>query len=211
MVFILLLIFLLSTNFDFVSHHPPAAPVAASSLTLGVGASLSKFKSLEKALTNSKIVGIYFAASWCDMSTPVSNALEKVFSAGDSLQNRVLSNDTPDGEKKDLSIVYVSSDESEEDMKVYSRSNWINVPFESTDRNELKRHFRTCAQIEMEELGIDPRRFHIPTLLIIDSVTHGVLSTNGVDELEEYGTNVLDHWLQIQALTRGLEGKYEEE
>jgi hypothetical protein len=63
----------------------------------------------------------------------------------------------------------------------------------------------------MEELEINPRRFHIPTLMIVDAVTHGVISTNGAEDLEEYGDGVLDHWLEIQTLTRALEDKYDEE
>jgi hypothetical protein len=212
-VFILFLVFLLTADFDFVSHHPAKATVMdpASGTT---GDSLSAFKSLDRALAGANLVGLYFAASWCSMSTPVSTNLEIIFSGtgADSIQDRVLSNDNADmtTEKKDFALVYVSSDNSEEEMKDYVRWNWINVPFASPDKNNIKRHFRTCAQVEMEELQIDVRRFHIPTLIIIDSVTQGILSTNGVDELEEYGKGVLDHWLQIQMLTRALEDKYEE-
>ena len=208
-----LLGFLLTTKFDFVSHHPPKdIESGIESLTTVTGGSLSKFKSLERALADSKIVGLYFAAGWCSMSTPVSKSLEEVFSADKSMHSRVLSNEpTPSGEDKDFALVYISSDESEEEMKDYSRWNWINVPFDSPDKNNLKRHLRTCAEIEMKDLGIDVRRFHIPALIIIDSASQGILSTNGVDELQEYGEDVLDHWLALQTLTRGLEDKYDEQ
>ncbi len=200
---------LLTTKFDYAADNLSTS--IESGLSKASGASLSKYNSLQSALSQSNLVGLYFAASWCSMSTPVTKKLEELFSNEDSMQSRVLSEKYPasPGEKKDFALVYVSSDESEERMTDYSRWNWINVPFDSPDRNNLKRHFRTCAEIEMKELGIEVRRFHIPTLIIIDSKTQGVLTTNGVDELQEYGKNVLDHWLALQSLTRGLENKYE--
>jgi|EP00979_Chaetoceros_neogracilis_P001440 hypothetical protein len=226
--------FLVSYKFDFVSHHPiissastvvDASKDIISSAVGGVGGknqSLAQFKILEKPLSHAKLVGLYFAASWCGMSTPVSETLEKLFNPNENaadadadathLSNRILTlQDIDNGIHKDFSIVYISSDHSEEDMVDYTRSSWIPVPFDNPDRNDLKKHYRTCAEVEMEELEINPRRFHIPTLMIVDAVTHGVISTNGAEDLEEYGDGVLDHWLEIQTLTRALEDKYDEE
>lgn len=223
-LFVLIIVgvgFLLTRKVEFVSPNKPAnvdsfgtvqSASGAAALSKG-GNSLSKFKSIQSPLREAKIVGLYFAASWCGMSDPVSENLDNIFMAG-SMQNRILSKDrTADASVRqtDFAIVHVSSDFSEDKMSNYTRSNWIDVPFNSPDKNNLKRHFRTCAEIEMADLGIDVRRFIIPTLIIIDSQTQGILSTNGVDELKEYGEGVLDHWLQLQALTRGLEDKYDEQ
>lgn len=205
---------LLTRDFNFVSHHPvniDATKRATSQKPL------SQYKSLQYALANADIVALYFAASWCSMSTPVTESLEKIFSSKGGLEDRVLKPNRSalgdigleEAEHKDLAIVYVSSDRSEKSMSEYSRWNWINIPFSSKEKSDIKRQYRTCAQVEMEDLGIEPRRYHIPTLLIIDSATQGILSTNGVDELDEYGDDVLDHWIQIQQLARSLEDKYE--
>lgn len=212
---VVILGFLLTTNFDFVSHHPsPDVENKIDAFSNIKGSTLSKFESIKRPLAAANIVGLYFAASWCSMSTPVTESLQHLFTDDEKMRSRVLTSDSESpfsGENADFALVYVSSDESEHAMKEYSKSNWINIPFDSPDKNSLKRHFRTCAEIEMKELGIDVRRFHIPTLIIIDSVSQGILSTNGVDELEEYGEDVLDHWLALQDLTRSLEDKYDEE
>mmetsp|Transcript_14457 Transcript_14457/g.21680 ORF Transcript_14457/g.21680 Transcript_14457/m.21680 type:complete len:293 (+) Transcript_14457:82-960(+) len=219
---------LLTHKFDFVSHNPVtntgSVVVDPSNdiLTSAVGQqlnSLAQFKSVEKPLSHAKLVGLYFAASWCGMSTPVSNKLEQLFDASagadtdaTSLSNRILtSQDIDNGLHKDFSLVYISSDNTAEDMEKYTRPNWIPIPFDSPDRNDLKRHYRACAEVEMEGLEITPRRYNIPTLLIVDSVTHGIITSNGAQDLEEYGAEVLDHWLQVQSLTRALEDKYDEE
>ena len=119
--------------------------------------------------------------------------------------------ETSDPSKNMLSIVYVSSDTSKEEMEGYIRSNWIGIPFDSTEKNDIKKHFRTCAKIEIENLQIDPRRFEIPTVLVIDSLTEAIISYTGIQEIDEYNDDVLDHWLGIRDLMRGLDSKYSEE
>ena len=96
-------------------------------------------------------------------------------------------------------------------MEGYIRSNWLSIPFDSLEKNDIKKHFRTCAKIEMQDLQIDPRRFEIPTILVIDSVTEAIISYTGVQEINQYNDEVLDHWLGIRDLMRGLESKYSEE
>jgi hypothetical protein len=228
LIVIFLVGFLLNTDFDFVSHHPPHT-IGSVVENDGIARSLvTKFKSLEYPLSNSKLVGLYFAASWCPMSTSVTQSLEEIFSQksvsgtnSNSNSNRVLTTNNNNQEDhvivemqkngqtiKDFSLVYVSSDTSAEEMKNYMKWNWIGIPFDSPDRNEIKRYFRTCAQNEMQKLGMESRRFQIPTLLVLDSVTQDIISTNGVADLETYGEEVLDHWLEIQSLMRALEDKY---
>lgn len=178
--------------------------------------SLSRFKSLDYALAHSELVGLYFAASWCRMSTPVSNSLEEAFTPGAaavSMEERILSRQSIGAseiaERKQLAIVYVSSDESETDMNNYSRDNWINVPFESTDLAGLKKYFEVCAKPEIEELDM-VRKYEIPSLIIIDSLTHGILTTRGQLDLKEHGADALDHWLSLRNTIRGLEQKYKD-
>jgi hypothetical protein len=175
----------------------------------------SKFPSLNYALTNSDIILLYFAASWCPESTSVSKKLEHLFSSpNSSLADKVLlppNEAGSDPTKNTLSIVYISSDTSEDEMEGYIRSNWLSIPFDSLEKNDIKKHFRTCAKIEMQDLQIDPRRFEIPTILVIDSVTEAIISYTGVQEINQYNDEVLDHWLGIRDLMRGLESKYSEE
>ena len=71
------------------------------------------------------------------------------------------------------------------------------VPWDSPERTQLKRHFRVCAKPEVQALGID-RTMEIPTLLILDSVTHAVVTTGGVQDLKEYEDRALDHWLDLR-------------
>lgn len=152
---------------------------------------LSKFSDLSYALKTSDLVALYFAASWCGMSTPISRALDEAF--GDS--DEVL---TLDGQRKTLSIVYVSSDRSLEDYRDYiSGRNWLAIPYESEERTLLKQHFKTCARPEMGELGID-REHEIPTIIVIDSSNHEVLTTEGVKDMRYLKEEALDHWIQLQ-------------
>lgn len=174
---------------------------------------LAKFPSLTNAFAKSEIVALYFAASWCPMSTPITEALDEAFSCK---RNTLLYPDAMEAHdaaaegRKPLSIVYVSSDGSEEEMTDYIRGGWQSVAYGSTERTELKKHFRVCAKRELAELGFE-RKFEIPTLMVLDGHTHGIISTNGVDDIREYGDKALTHWLGMQSLIRGLEDKYEGE
>jgi hypothetical protein len=152
---------------------------------------LDKFSELQYALEHSTLVLLYFAASWCPMSTPISDALDEAFGKGDMLLTR-------NGNKKTLSIVYVSSDETLEEYEEYTRKrHWLPIPFDSPERNELKRHFATCAHRELKELLFD-RKHEIPTGIVIDSRTQGIITTNGADDVEGMGAGALEHWLKMQ-------------
>lgn len=153
--------------------------------------SLNRFSELKYALEHSKLVLLYFAASWCPMSTPISDALDEAFENGDVLLTR-------NGQKKTLSIVYVSSDETLEEFQEYTHNrHWLPIPFESPEKNQLKRHFATCAHRELEELQFD-RKHELPTGIVIDSRTQGIITTNGADDVDEMGAGALDHWLKMQ-------------
>ncbi len=219
-VVIILIGLLLTFDFNFVPHSQPDGMenVKTMSNNNNIQQPLSVFTSLQYALNNADIIGLYFGAKWCPHCAPITATISTLFSDKGGMDNRLLQpirnkvgDIQHDYEHKDFALVYVSSDRSEEEMISNLRWNWIDVPYDSPERKDIQRHYRACAHMEMEDLGIDPRRYHIPTLLIIDSATHGVLSANGVDDLDEYGNGVLDYWLQLQHLQRAMEDKYESE
>lgn len=221
-LFILVLRMILISDFDYVSHHPVKDTTSNHNMTESVlnrrkhnNATLSKFPSLAYALENAELVGLYFAASWCPDSLPVSKQIEEIFSVDISpISHRMLPHQSTESNilptKKDLALVYVSSDESEKDMMRYIKHNWIPVPFDSPDKTNLKRQFSVCAQREMESLGILKRTQEIPALIILDSETHSVLTVNGKNDVMERGTGALDEWLQLKELVRALSEKYSE-
>ena len=153
---------------------------------------LEQYSSLEYALANTDIILLYFAASWCSMSTPVTRQIGEIFS--DS--NDILS-DPSKSEKKSskskLAIVYVSSDTNEKEALKYGSENWIRVPFESSDRTQLKRHFHTCAASEAKLLNVH-RKHGIPNAIVIDSKTHDVISDRGMKDLTTHSTKVIEYW-----------------
>lgn len=164
---------------------------------------LLQFPSLEYALSHSKLVALYFAASWCPMSTPVSLLLDEQI-------NEML---VPPAEVEErhgsLSLVYVSSDQSDAEMKEYlaNRPSWMFVPYESPERGLLKKHFKTCAKVEMNELQLK-RKHEIPTLIVIDSESQQVLTFTGVKDVQEEGAKAVDTWFHLARLSAALDAKF---
>ena len=156
---------------------------------------LLQFTELSYALQNSDLMALYFAASWCPMSTPVSIDLDKVFGGNN---DNILTTDSSRG-RKTLSIVYISSDKTLEEYNTYlDGRNWLAVPFDSPEISQLKRHFSTCAHRELkEELGID-RKHEIPTLIVIDTQSQGIITTNGANDVDQLGEKALNHWIDMQ-------------
>ena len=170
---------------------------------------LQDFPSLQYALRNSEITMLYFAASWCPMSTPVTAKIDEIFrdillEPPDEDSPRILLQ--PHG----VSLVYVSSDRTKEEMEEYIKPNWMYVPFDSEEREALKRRFATCARRELHELGME-RKHEIPTLIILSGPTHNVLTFHGVKDVEEFGINAIDHWIELERLSAALETKYSDE
>eukprot|EP00560_Eucampia_antarctica_P002902 CAMPEP_0197840246 /NCGR_PEP_ID=MMETSP1437-20131217/45495_1 /TAXON_ID=49252 ORGANISM="Eucampia antarctica, Strain CCMP1452" /NCGR_SAMPLE_ID=MMETSP1437 /ASSEMBLY_ACC=CAM_ASM_001096 /LENGTH=88 /DNA_ID=CAMNT_0043449827 /DNA_START=921 /DNA_END=1184 /DNA_ORIENTATION=+ len=73
-------------------------------------------------------------------------------------------------------------------MEYATQSSWIVIPHDSKDRNDLKLHFRTCAEREMDFLGLEQRRYEIPTLIVIDSLTRSILTTGGIQDIKQHPT-----------------------
>lgn len=171
---------------------------------------LQSFPSLQYALSNSEITLLYFAASWCPMSTPVTEKIDEVFQ--DVLLDPPGEDDSPRNlvQRHGVSLVYVSSDRTEEEMQEYIKPKWMVVPFESEEREALKRRFATCARRELQELGME-RKHEIPTLIVLSGPTHSVLTFHGIKDMEEYGINAIDHWLELEHLSTALGEKFADE
>jgi hypothetical protein len=167
---------------------------------------LSDYPSIQYALDHSDIVLLYFAASWCRMSTPVTELLDTKF--GDILLPPESSGvKFPNKQRRPISLVYVSSDESEEQMLKYARKHWITIPFKSAERTKLKKKFKVAAKRELEVLDME-RRYELPTIIIVSGESHNVVTVHGVDDLHEKGSEALIHWMKLLHTVRSLEDKY---
>jgi hypothetical protein len=171
---------------------------------------LDQFPSLQYALQNSKLVGIYFGAAWCPMTTPVTELLDQHFK--DLLLTPPVPGEatpsSPTPRHEGLSIVYVSSDTDEAAATEYLRPNWMTMPFATAERADVKRHFLTCAKREMKDLGIKDRKHDIPTLIIVEGKSQQVLTYHGVKDVNEYGAEAIDHWKELASLSDALDSKY---
>mmetsp|Transcript_34825 Transcript_34825/g.80505 ORF Transcript_34825/g.80505 Transcript_34825/m.80505 type:complete len:290 (-) Transcript_34825:39-908(-) len=167
----------------------------------GAASLVTQFPSLAGPLGESEIVGLYFGAGWCGMTTPITPLLNEVYGS-------VLSQMDSKAERKPLSIVYVSSDSSEGAMKNYIQKagslDWIRfLPYDHEDRNNLKRHFSVCSMGEISTiLGEKGRRKHeIPALILLEGISGRVLSQDGVDYLRDRrvknAEDVRIHWKEL--------------
>lgn len=175
---------------------------------------LSTYPSLQYALENSDLVALFFGASWSTMSNNLSRELHQYFdSDGMLLPPKEGGNGPPpsyDYSHYPLSIVYISSDADQATLDDTVRPNWITVPFDSPDRQRLKKQFHVGAKKELEELDMkaNQRRFDIPTLVVVDSESHSVITTNGAEDLHEFGALALDHWVDILDVIKAMEERY---
>ena len=168
---------------------------------------LQDFPSLQYALRNSEITLLYFAASWCPMSTPVTEQIDKLFR---DLLLEPPDEDSPHSnllQRHGVSLVYVSSDRNKQEMEEYLKPNWMHVPFDGEEREALKRRFATCARRELYLLGME-RKHEIPTIIVLSGPTHNVLTFHGVKDIEEYGVNAIDHWIELERLSEALDTKF---
>ena len=143
------------------------------------------------------------------MTTPVTEKLDELFR---DILLEPPDEDSPRNllQRHGVSLVYVSSDQSQEEMQAYLKPNWMYVPFESEERTALKRRFATCARRELYELGME-RKHEIPTLIVLSGPTHNVLTFHGVKDIEEYGINAIDHWVELEHLSQALSDKFSDE
>jgi Thioredoxin-like len=136
-----------------------------------------------------QLMALYFAASWCKMSTKPTQLLDELF------REHLLSS-----KNATLVLIYVSSDMTEDSFQAYLRPGWQAIPFHnSLERSRVQRYFRTCAKRELKELGILPgERLHeIPHLYILSTRTGTVLSSDGLTDVRQYGAKVLAYWQEL--------------
>lgn len=184
------------------------------------------FPSLEYPFVHSEVVGLYFAASWCPQSTPVTNLIDEQFrditiqpphDFRDKDTNSSIEVGVGDEQIKTeppvrngFSIVYVSSDLNEHTMIEYSKPNWFVVPYSNyvNERQHLKKFYKTCARREMTELNILHREREIPSLIILSGETRHVLTYNGIQDIQDYSVQAVDHWLELNRLNLALLDKF---
>ena len=181
----------LHVSFGEAAENPAttsdAAVPAVVSLSLLEELHAVSSSSLTLSSKTSPILGLLFAASWC----PDCNASGVVSTVG-----RVLAA----AEQHAVDIVYVSSDISEAELLQFKPPSMRHVPFDNVElRTALKRQFRTCANREVGEvmLGTHIQRLHgIPTLILLDTATGKVLTTNGVEDVmnADSPSQVLRKW-----------------
>jgi len=154
---------------------------------------LPKLPTLKSELEKSDVVVLYFAASWCKMSDPISAKIDRFL--GPKLQE--YQKITPSSShRRPLSLIYVSSDKSKLQFKDYTRNRfWKRVPFTSGlgERKLLKRYFKVCAKRELEELHMT-REHEIPFFVVLDGKTHKTLSIRGIEALKLLGEGTLKYW-----------------
>ena len=162
---------------------PPAANLA------------TKFPSLGPFLSSSRVLALYFAASWCPDCTPITPMLSELYLEP---QNTI-----DDSDKKDINVLYISSDNTSEQMKQYFAKQKVPfsaVPFENVqERTELKQHFGACAGKEAVSLGMTPgsatpRKSGIPTVVVLDCVKESLITAKGVQDLANPSVDPFNVW-----------------
>jgi nucleoredoxin len=174
-----------SSNNNKHNNHR-AADDDADSRQLQQDGAFSSFPMLAAQLATNDIVALYFAASWCPMSTPVTALL-------DELLRTHLFDDAAS-----VAVVYVSSDQDEASFQKYLRDGWQSIPYGSKEQTRLKHEFQTCAKREMEPLGIVQRKGELPSLYILSGKNHQVLVEDGIRDIKELGAGALPHWKELQ-------------
>ena len=170
---------------------------------------LDEFGTLSAQLALHDIVALYFAASWCPMSTPITRLLDELYRdilVGVRNNNNNNAATADEEQKTDFAVLYVSSDKDEASFSTYIQPGWQVVPFAGDERTRLKQQFRVCAKREMEELGLNTRDGELPTVLILDGGSRQVLTRNGIKDMKELGKDALNHWKELQSQSAGKLG-----
>ena len=163
-----------------------------------------KFPSLAQPMASSKVMGLYFAASWCPDCTSVTPIVHDVFQGvvGGTLDHPLRHHDQCHDDdhhhtNDTLAMVYISSDTTETQMKLYVPKGWATVPFDHVEeRTGLKRDFGTCAGNEAGPLRVS-RTFGIPTLIVVQCNTGKILTTKGVDDVMKDKSGAVEKWLTM--------------
>ena len=118
-----------------------------------------------------KIIGIYFSAHWCPPCRTFTPVLVKFY-------------DTLKAENKPFEIVFVSFDNTEDDMYKYMKETnmkWSALPFGDKNKDQLSSKFKVSG---------------IPTLVIVN--TDGeLITTDGRNAVSSNGTKAFEAWEKI--------------
>ena len=114
------------------------------------------------------LIGLFFVASWCPDCWEITPMVEKLAAKA----------------KDSIAIYYISSDYTAEQMKSYCKEDiFIPVPFANvSERSAIKRHFKTCAKKEMQDIYLTERKSGTPTLIVLDPRNGSVVTTKGIDD-----------------------------
>ncbi|KAJ3683265.1 hypothetical protein LUZ60_013492 [Juncus effusus] len=109
----------------------------------------------------SKIIGLYFSASWCG---PCRNFTPKLIETYYDLS-----------QSKPFEVIFISSDNDDESFKSYfSKMPWLAIPFsDSETRNKLSETFKIIG---------------IPTLAVIEGQNGNLVTDDGVGAVMEHGS-----------------------
>merc|ERR1719232_1857064 len=149
-------------------------------------------------------IGLYFASSWCSQSKPATEALGNAFGKNIDLllTSKSLQDNNIDDKKKQIGIIYISSDRTQDEFKkiINLHNDWL-IPMYSDGNNEettqLKRMFHTCAEEEESKIKIE-RKYGIPRLIILDSEKKTVITTDGVNDVLNDGVRALERWKDLK-------------
>jgi len=163
---------------------------------------LKSMPTLSKLSSKTNFIGLFFASSWCNTSQPATDALQNTFQHQSTLlTSHVLKDDN--SEKKEIAIIYVSSDRTQEEMEQFisKHADWM-IPLSNTNKddmsNNVKRAFNTCAEEEVNSNINDiERKYGIPRLIILDADMN-VITTDGVNDVINDGVDAIKRWKYLK-------------
>jgi len=91
-------------------------------------------------------------------------------------------------DEKKFEVVFISSDHDADSMASYmskKHPGWLAISYDDPARQEFKRKFGCCAGSEAASVGVDPRKYGIPALVIMKPDGE-VIKENGVAEVQGY-------------------------
>jgi len=123
----------------------------------------------EGVLDGKKVIGIYFSAHWCPPCKSFTPILAQAY------------NEMKEEDADGLEIVFVSSDQSQQQFEeYYGEMPWVAVPFGDERKGQLGSKFSVTG---------------IPMLVIVNGSTGEVISTNGRGDVASQGPGALQGWL----------------
>ncbi|KAJ9472245.1 putative nucleoredoxin 1 [Diplonema papillatum] len=150
------------------------------------GVKLQKLKTgelvdAETALAGKK-VALYFSASWCGDCTPITAKLA-------TLHEMVNEDD------QELEVVWVSADESKEDMDSYAKKHgaWLALPYDSPLRSELPKKYGVFGARHKSLYPDVERKSGIPGVVVVNK-NGDVLNFDGVSDIEKKHGDAAEGW-----------------